>query len=109
MNRPSNTFSHGSKWTQDLPGMPSTELTNDYMIKRKQTHIVKYGNRMIMPRIIRNSIEFDPQFRFKFDLEVAGQLALVAAERPMEIKPLEIEATSLFPMWDNSGVMGQMQ
>lgn len=108
MNRPANTFSHGSKWTQDLPGMPSTEQTNDYMIKRKQTHIVKYGSRMIMPRIIRNSIAFDPQFRFKYDLEVASQLALVAAERPIVAKPIEVEATELFPMWDNSGSMGQL-
>jgi hypothetical protein len=108
MNRPQNTWSHGSKWNQDLPGMPATEQTNDYMIKRKQTHIVKYGNRMIMPRIIPNSIAFDPENRFKFDVEVASQLALVAAERPVPAPAIQVEATEVFPMGDNSGAMGQM-
>ncbi len=107
MNRPENTFTTNNR-SQDTPGMPSNETTNDYMIKRKQTHVVKYGKLMILPRVIRNSIEFDPAFRTKYDVEVASQLSLVAAERPVPPPPLEVHATELIQAWDNSGVFGKI-
>ncbi len=107
MNRPSNTFTN-MNGSQDIPGMPAGEGTNDLMIKTKQTHIVKHGLKMILPRIIRNSIEFDPQFRTKYDLEVGGQLALTASQRPTPPPALDITASDMYQLWDNSGTQGKM-
>ncbi len=106
MNRPSHTFTNHNG-SQDIPGMPSGEGTNDLMIKAKQTYIVKYGLKMVLPRVIRTSIEFDPQFRTKYDLEVGSQLSLVGSQRPTPPPPIELQTTDLFPMWDNSGTFGK--
>jgi hypothetical protein len=102
MNRPRNTFTTNNL-SQNTPGMPSNATTNDMMVKRKQTHIVKHGHKMIIPKIISDSIEFDPQQRTKYDVEVASQLSLIASERPMPAPKIEAHVTSLFQMYDHSG------
>ena len=107
MWRPENTFTTNNR-SQHLPGLPSSENMNAYMIRRKQTHVVHHGHKMILPRVIRQSIEFDPEFRTKYDVEVASQLSLIASEKPVAPPPVEINATELVRVWDNSGRIGKI-
>jgi len=106
MKRPENTFTRDDR-TQETDGIPSNEPIIEYYIKAMKTHIVKHGHKLKHLRIIRDLLNFDPAKRTKFDLGVASQLALIAAEKRYEKSIAEADVGDLFPSWDNSGSWSQ--
>jgi hypothetical protein len=82
MNRPEKSMPNEStrRAIEEL-GVPSNVVSNDLLLKNAQTWMHKYAYKIKLPRIVNDSINFDPAYRTKYDLEVAKQLALMAAEK----------------------------
>lgn len=103
MRRPESTFTAADR-SQDTYGTPSTTPVIEYYINAMKTHVVKHGYKLKHLRIIRDLLAFDPVKRTKFDLGVASQLALIAAEKKYEEEPAHADMQELFGSpWDNSG------
>lgn len=83
MLRPLATMPEGGAQTE---GIPSSEKVIDIYIQTMQTHIDKYGYKLKHLRIIKDLLPFDSAKRYKFDLGVACQLTLLAANRPYSEK-----------------------
>jgi len=79
MERPEATLTANSGKPTD--GIPSVTPVIEYYIKRMRHHIVKHGHKLNHLRIVRDLLDFDPKKRTKFDLGVASQLAILAAEK----------------------------
>lgn len=107
LKRPKDTFTKDDA-SQSTDGIPSVTPVIDYYIKRTKSHIHNYGHLLKHLRIVKDLLEFDPSNRTKFDLGVASQLALIAAEAPVEEIIDEFETSDLFGVWDHSGEYGQM-
>ena len=65
-------------------------------LKYKKSWMFHNAHKLSLPRIIRDSIAFDPARRRKFDLEVATQLAIAAATKIVEQRA---EKTDLSEIW----------
>lgn len=82
MLRPEKSYpSEESRKQAAEMGIPASTVSNDLLLKNSKTWMHKYAYKLNLPRIITDSIDFDPQFRTKYDLEVAKQLALMSAEK----------------------------
>lgn len=94
MWRPEHTLTTSSKPTE---GIPSSEPVIDQYIGAMQSHVQTKGHKLRHLRIIRDLLKFDTAKRFKFDLGVASQICLLAAERPLSENSGE-EDTTGFPI-----------
>lgn len=108
MARPEVTYANPDKANEDEIGLPATDSSNDILLKKKKTWMVNHAWKLKLPRIIHDSIGFDPTERTKFDVEVASQLAIVAAEKveKQQVDPIKIE--KMFQSFDQSGSVGTM-
>ena len=108
MWRPRTTFTVKGN-SQMGEGIHANEQTNEYQLRKKKSHIVNYGHKMVLPRTLADTIAFDPSKRTKHDLEVASQLSLVATEQPVEEFEEAMDATFLIPLYDNHGEESKMK
>lgn len=65
---------------REIIGMPSNGRTNNFQFNLKKKWVENHGSRLLLPRIIAQSISFDPAHRTQYDVEVGSQLALAATE-----------------------------
>lgn len=98
MERPEDTRAKTTRQQQfqEEIGLPSNVTVNDLLLKYKKSWMFHNAHKLALPRIIRDSISFDPAKRRKFDLEVATQLAIAAATKVVEQKT---EKTDLSQIW----------
>ena len=78
MTRPAQTTTSKA---QETDGIPSTRPMIEYYIGKGRTHINEHGYKCNHLRIVRDFLDFDPMKPTKYDLGVASQLSLVAAEK----------------------------
>jgi hypothetical protein len=107
MARPEVTYANPDKADEDEIGLPATEMSNDILLKKKKSWMAKHAWKLKQPRIIRDSIGFDPERRTEFDLEVGSQLAITAAEKIEKQQPQIVQMENLFPSFDNSSSQGR--
>ena len=100
--RPRTTFTVKGN-TQAQEGIHANAATNEYQLRRKKSHIVHHGHKMILPRTVNDTIGFNPAERTQHDLEVASQLSLIATEKPIEETKNAVEVSNFFPTYRNSG------
>lgn len=82
-------------------GMPSGELTNDVLMRRAKTWMHHNGMKLKHPRVIRDLISYDPSERGKYDLGVAFQLAVIAADKWTRKEPVVTDMSGMFGSWAN--------
>lgn len=85
MLRPKSSFTSGARGNQGTDGIPSNTPVIEYYINLMKSHVIAHGHKLKHLRIVEQLLEFDPDNRTKYDLGVASQLALIAAEK----KPTE--------------------
>lgn len=98
MPRPEKSYpSEAQKKMAAEMGVPASTVSNDLLLKNKKTWMHKYAYRLNLPRIVVDSIGFDPQFRTKYDLEVSTQLALMSAEKQnVDRSDKEVDLSEIF-------------
>lgn len=80
MWRPEHTLTTSSRPTE---GIPSSEPVIDQYISTMQSCVQNKGFKFRHLRIITDLLKFAPEKRFKYDLGVACQICLLAADRPL--------------------------
>jgi hypothetical protein len=108
MSRPEITYKDERKARAEDLGIAASNTSNDQLLKKKKTWMFSFAPRLIHPRIIRTSISFDPAKRTKFDLEVATQLAIMAAEKVIHTKKKAVDLKDIFGSFDNRSSYGKM-
>lgn len=83
MWRPDSTMP-ATKGASSTEGVPSSSPVISQYVDAGKTHIHTKGYKLKHLRIIKDYLKFDPSKRYKFDLGVASQLVLLAADRPLE-------------------------
>jgi hypothetical protein len=105
MPRPEKSYpSEQQKRYMEEMGVPASGVGNDLLLKNKKTWMHKYAYRLNHPRIIADSISFDPQYRTLYDLEVATQLTLMSAEKQnVGRSDNQIDISSIFGTFTQTG------
>lgn len=78
MTRPKSTTTSAA---QETDGIPSNTPVIEYYIGAGRVHVSQHGHKLNHLRIVRDLLDFNPMKRTKYDLAVAAQLCLVAAEK----------------------------
>lgn len=78
MTRPKQTTTSAA---QETDGIPSNTPVIEYYIGKGRVHVNEHGHKLNHLRIVRDFLDFNPMKRTKYDLGVASQLCLVAAEK----------------------------
>lgn len=102
MKRPPETFPNGDPHQYiDMDGVPASDVVIQQYINRMKHHVYVHGHKLRHLRIIRDLLEFDPVNRTKYDLAVASQLCILAAENSYavddDLMRESQEVTELFP------------
>ncbi len=108
LRRPEITYTDPDKANVDEVGLPATTSSNDILLKKAKSWHANHGWKIKLPRIIRDSIGFNPAERTKFDVEVAKQLAIVAAEKVEKQQPSEVKMEKMFASFNQAGHTGVM-
>ena len=99
MSRPEITRTAKQQAYMDEAGMPSGEMTNDILMRRAKTWMSHNGQKLKHPRVIRDLISYDPTERGLYDLGVAFQLAVVAADKWVKKEPVATDLGEMFGNW----------
>ena len=99
MNRPEITQTAKRKAALEEVGMPSGEMTNDILMRRAKTWMHHNAHKLKHPRVVRDNISYDPTERGKYDLGVAFQLAVVAADKWVQKESQQADLGQMFGGW----------
>jgi hypothetical protein len=106
MWRPRWTFTTKG-WTQYKPGLDASETTNDLLVQKTKTLIERSADRLILPRTVKDFIEYDPAQRSKYDLAVASMNAYLASLTPTKgPKENKIDLGKAFQQYNHNEYLG---
>ena len=82
--------------TGDNQGLPASEWTNNKLLNTKQVWMFNNAHKLLNPRIITDSINYNPKFRTRYDLEVATQNAIIGMTSKQKIDNIELNIAEIF-------------
>ncbi len=105
MERPESTLTqYGSKITD---GVTSSVTMIDHYVNSTARHINEHGKKLKHIRPIEDWLKFNPADTRRYDMAVAASYSIVAAEKKMNDKTVELELGSIFKTYNNKGSMSQ--